>query len=214
MDSVTAQSLSARTLAADQLILTPTESALSSAAGRVQSYDVGPAGLAVRLTAEVAGAAVDQLSGQPVWVTANTGGRLVAFKSVARRLSETSLEMDGITSPVVEHRRGQLRATTRIAAHVRLRGGNGHAPLSLSGHTLDLSRGGCRVRVAPAPEGGAFPLVGSPADVTLELSNRPVTATGEVLRVDQADGQAVLRFTALDAEDAERIERHVLSLVL
>jgi hypothetical protein len=60
----------------------------------------------------------------------------------------------------------------------------------------------------------ALPPVGTSADVTLDLATHPAVVTCDVLRVDPDAGHAVLRFTQLAAEDGDRIERHVLGLLV
>lgn len=212
MDAATVHPFSEPTLLPDRLVLTPMDAA-PSAAGRVLSYEAGGAGLAVRLTATVTANTAQRLDAERVWVTANTDGRLIAYQSVAHRISETVLETSGITVPVEEHRRAQLRAATRLPVRLQLPLADGRGPGVLTGHTIDLSREGCRVQLS----GGDVEDVleaGATADVTLDLGTQPVMATGEVLRVDPAGGQAVLRFETLATQDAERVERHVLSLVV
>ena len=212
MDDASAHPFSEPTLAPDRLVLTPVVAA-PSVAGRVLSYETGVAGLAVRLTAQVDPAAAERLDAVRVWVTANTHGRLIAFQSVAHRTSETAMDINGITAPVEEHRRAQLRAATRSPARLQVGDADGGEPTVLTGHTVDLSRGGCRVQLPDVAVDEAL-RVGATADVTLDLGTQPVTAAGKVLRVDPSTGQAVLTFGTLTTEDADRIERHVLSGVV
>jgi hypothetical protein len=212
MNAVTTEPPSFSALGPGRVVLTPMAEAAASAAGVVLSYDAGPAGLAVRLISTVTSDAAQRLDGHRVWVRANADGRLVAFQAVARRSTETSLETDGITAPVEEHRRAHLRAATHVAVELRVRSGDAGAPTSLAGHTLDLSRGGSRLQLSDGSE-RFFPVVGAPAEVTLDLG-RPVVASGQVLRADPASRQAVVRFTALAGPDADLVDRHVLGLVV
>lgn len=203
---------SASTLLPGRLVVTPVAAA-PSAAGRLLSHEAGLAGLAVRLTAQVTAGDAERLDGERVWVTANNEGRLIAFQSVAHRIGEAELETNGISVPVEEHRRGQLRAATRIPVRIQLPDVDGRRRAPLTGHTVDLSRGGCRVQLSDE-DGDAVLGTGVTADVTLALGTPPVVAAGQVVRVGPAGGQAVLTFSPLAPEEAERIERHVLSLVV
>ena len=208
----TAHPYSEPALAPDRLVLTPVVAA-PSVPGRVLSYETGMAGLAVRLTAQVHPEGAERLDAERVWVTANTQGRLIAFQSVAHRTGETAMDVNGITAPVEEHRRAQLRAATRTPARLQVGDPDGGEPTVLTGHTVDVSRGGCRVELPDVAVDEALQ-VGATADVTLDLGTRPVVTAGKVLRVDPDTGQAVLTFGTLTTEDADQIERHVLSDVL
>jgi c-di-GMP-binding flagellar brake protein YcgR len=212
MESAAAHPFSRPTLLPDRCVLTPMAAA-PSVAGRLLSYEAGLAGLAVRLTAKVTPSAAERLDAERVWVTANTGGRIVAFQSVAHRIGETALETNGITVPVEEHRRTHLRAATRIPIRLQVSHVDGREPSLHNGHTVDLSRGGCRVQLS---DGDVEEVLGAgtTADVTLDLGTQPVVTAGEVLRVDPTDRQAVLTFGSLTVEDADRVERHVLNLMV
>ena len=63
------------------VVVTPVdEFSTASCLGEVRQFDTGPAGLAIRLEAQVAAAAVPHLDGEAVWVTARLAdGQLVAF---------------------------------------------------------------------------------------------------------------------------------------
>jgi hypothetical protein len=187
------------------LVFTPVAEGAPSVVGAVRSCDVGLAGLAVHLTADVPPSIAEELHGQRVWVSAHTGERLIAFQGTATATAEGVVDVSGVSAPIQEHRRTLVRAATRLSAHLDVESGP-----AVDGSTVDLSRGGCRVQLRP----GELPDVGSRVHVTIDLSGRPAEMDSEVLRVDAGAGQAVLRFTSLDAEDAARIERHVLSLVV
>jgi c-di-GMP-binding flagellar brake protein YcgR len=191
------------------LVVTPTQEGQPSVVGSVKSYEVGMAGLAVHLRGEVSATAVSALSGQRVWVSAHTDGQLIAFQATAQPASETALDLSGISAPVQEHRRTLVRAPTRLSAELRV-DNDAASEQPVEASTIDLSRGGCRVEVSP-PE---LPEVGSRVHLTIDLSGKPAAMETQVLRVNEQAGEAVLQFTSLDAEDAARIERHVLSLVL
>lgn len=212
MDHTADHPFSASKLPPDSMILTPVEDS-PSAAGRVLSHDAGAAGLAVRLTAQVTSASADRLDGDRVWVTANTDGRLIAFQSVARRLAEAVLEVNGITIPVEEHRRDHLRGATRIPIALEFRQGVSGARTILEAETVDLSRAGCRVQLSQDDVGNML-TVGSSVKATLELGAKPISISTEVLRVNRDERQGVLTFRGLRPEEAERIERAVLSLVV
>ena len=198
------------TLAPDRLIVTPLEPTSPSAAGTLLSYDSGAAGLAVHLTAEVSERAAQQLDGERAWVRANVAGRLVAFQAVTRRADINTLDANGITVPLEEHRRRHLRAATRLPVRLTFASGAGGDEV-VEATTVDLSRGGCRVEVSGT--GRALPAVGAATDVRLALPTGVVTAAGDLLRVDDVGGEAVLQFTAVTAEAGDEIERHVLSLL-
>jgi hypothetical protein len=187
------------------LVLTPTAEGESSVVGSVSSYEVGAAGLAVHLRGEVSPSAVAALGGRRVWVSAHTDGRLIAFQATAQPVSDTALDLSGISAPVQEHRRTLLRAPTRLSAQLRLQGDGD----PVAGSTVDLSRGSCRVAVSPVE----LPDVGSRVHLTIDLSGKQAAMETQVLRVDADAGHAVLQFTSLNADDAARIDRHVLSLV-
>lgn len=212
MDPATLQPFSVPTLHQEGIVVTPVAEA-PSAVGRVLSHEAGMAGLAIRVTAEVRAASAARLDGERAWVTVNTDGRLIVFQCVARRIGETTLELSGITAPVEEHRRGQVRAATRIPVHLRLVPRDGGAYAVIDGHTVDLSRGGCRVELG-GPGMDDRVEVGATAQVTIDLGEPGVATLGDVVRVDPRQGQAVLQFRQLEPTDAERVERHVLSKVV
>jgi hypothetical protein len=199
----------------DRLIVTPTADMQPSAPGLVRSYDAGPAGLAVRLTAEVTPPAAAHLDQQRAWVTANIEGRLVAFQAIMHRINSTSLDATGITAPVMEHRRGQLRATTRLPVKLRFAVLSGRKTRTLiAGHTIDLSRGGCRVKLPSQDNRTSLPSVGTLAEITLDMGSHSIVQTCDVLRVDPVASQAVLQFLDTAVRDSDAIERHVLSLLV
>ena len=203
----TATELPPLALAPDRLVVMPVSPTVASAPGTLLSYDAGAAGLAVHLMAEVSARAAEQLDGQRSWVTANVAGRLVAFQAVTRRADRTSLEASGISVPLEEHRRRHVRAADRLRARLHSLDGERQP---LAAHTIDLSRGGCRLELTD--ELSAVPAAGARTQVTLELPDGAVTAAGEVLRVRGA-GEIVVRFTGIAPEAGDRIERHVLSLL-
>ncbi|RJK92943.1 PilZ domain-containing protein [Vallicoccus soli] len=198
-------------LAPGAVLVTPVSGAGASVAGELDAYSSGPAGLAVQLRAVLPQDVVESLDGLRVWVTAHTDGQLVAFQAVARRAGRTSVDLAGVTVPVQEHRRGSVRASTTLPAALRLTEA-GDPPPRVSARTVDLSRASCRVQLEGVDAAG-MPVVGDLVDVEIDLDGRSTVARSRVLRVDPRSAQAVLQFTALDPEDAARIERHVLRLV-
>ena len=200
---------SGQPVATGMLLLTPLD-ATPTQAGTIVDTDLGPAGLAVRLTAAVPMDAARLLEGARVWVTARLAeDRLTVYRSVARRAVWQSdlLDLTGVAAPFVEHRRALLRAPSRVAGQLILYPAGGSSSVSCPIRTTDLSRGGCRVQL---PAGAQLPEPGSEADVVLELPGMPVEATCEVIRTDPVNDQVVLRFRSLDMVDAERLHRHVL----
>lgn len=193
-------------LAPNRLVVMPVSPSVASAPGTLLSYEAGAAGLAVQLTAEVSARAAGQLDGERTWITANIDGRLVAFQAVTRRADATSIDASGITMPREEHRRRHLRAADRLPVRVETLDAEAGGT-TVSAETIDVSRGGCRLEMPP---GSALP-VGAPTQVTLGLPDGEVTAVGAVLRAS-AD-EAVVRFTGIAPGAADRIERHVLSLL-
>ena len=186
-------------LAPNRLVVMPVSASVASAPGTVLSYDAGAAGLAVQLTAEVSARAAEQLDGERTWITANVDGRLVAFQAVVHRADATSIDASGITMPLEEHRRRHLRAADRL-------------PVQIDGattQTIDLSRGGCRLEMPG--DAASSPDVGATTRLTIGLPSGEVVAVGVVLRAGK--GEVVVRFTGIAPEAADRIERHVLSLL-
>lgn len=190
------------------LVLTPVADGEPSVMGSLLSYDVGAAGLAVHVRAGVSAAAVEALNARRVWVSAHTDTGLIAFQGMAQRNNATTLDLSGVTAPVQEHRRTLLRAATQLSAELRLED-EPRKDSPIVGSTVDLSRGGCRVQLTRVE----LPDVGARVHLTIDLVGEPAVMDTHVLRVDPDVGQAVLRFTSLDAADAARIDRHVLSLV-
>lgn len=195
-------------LAPNRLVVMPVSPSVASAPGTLLSYEAGAAGLAVQLTAEVSARAAQQLDGERTWITANVDGRLVAFQAVTRRSDETSIDASGITVPVEEHRRRHLRAADRLPVRLETLDAAGSTSPA-TGQTIDLSRGGCRLELSR--EAAAVPEVGASTQLTLGLPDGEVTALAAVLRTE--GGEVVVRFTGIAPEAADRIERHVLSLL-
>lgn len=199
-------------LAADHLVFTPMSAELPANQGRVTAFESGALGLALWLAAEVGREAAEQMNGERTWVKANVGGRLVTFAGIARRTSDGELEVNGISSPIVEFRRQYIRAATQVHINVQVPTSGGVATAQLEGHTIDLSSGGCRLELTPEATDD-IPSEGVAADVTLDLPDDEVRAAARVRRVDPATGEVAVQFTELSTGDQARIDRHVLGLV-
>ncbi len=99
-----------------------------------------------------------------------------------------------------ETRRGAVRAPASLPAHLTTTEGVADV------RTVDYSRTGMRIEGAADVPGGAD------VEVALELADgREVHARGEVLRVDEESGEAVVRFVELEEGAAEALERSVLT---
>lgn len=200
-----------RALTPGAVVLTPVTPSARPVAGSVTSFETGEAGLAVHLRAEVTREDADALDAQMVWATAHTGGRLVAFQGVAHRSGTTIVALNGVNAPIEEHRRRHLRAMTTMPARLLIHGPEPTAVLA--GSTVDLSANGCRVQLSPDHRTGELPEVGRRVALVLDMSEETTTVATQVLRVDPAAGQAVLRFVTVAPDDADRIERHVLRVI-
>ncbi|MFP5346413.1 MAG: PilZ domain-containing protein [Actinomycetes bacterium] len=198
-------------LAADHLVLTPMRAELPAGHGTVTAFESGAQGLALWLSAEVGRDAAERMHGERTWVKANVGGRLLTFAAVARHTSDGELEVNGISSPIVEFRRHHIRAATQVHVNVQVPTGDGVGRAGLEGYTVDLSSGGCRLELEPETAGD-IPSEGVSADVTLDLPDDEVRATAQVRRVEREAGQVAVQFTELSPDDQARIDRHVLGL--
>ncbi len=177
--------------------------------GTVRSWDVGEAGLVVTSTIAVDDAALDDLAGRRVWLstlpsTEDEEG-VTVFAAVAQASRAGELSLTGVAHMVQDARRKAARAlesrpvALETTAHIRS-----------NLRTIDLSRGG--VRVATTPD--VHLVAGEHVHVDLILDDgATVPAEGEVTRVYEATGEAVVCFVDVAADDADRIDRHVLSRI-
>lgn len=169
----------------------------------VQSWDSGDAGLVVSTRVEVGADAVRELADHRVWVSAPIGPQgLTVFGGIAHPASSSSLDITGVV-PLV---REQRRQSPRAAAHVQVTlAGEDRSPHQL--RAIDLSRGGVRVILREPGELS----VGEHVEVDVQLEDgTSVPATGEVTRVDEHGGYAVVRFDDLPSDGRDHIDRFVL----
>ncbi len=173
--------------------------------GEVASWTASPGGLVVTSEVVTSEDAVEVLDGQRVWVLARTrvSDSLVVFEALARMRQATIVTLTGVIAIAHEPRRRAVRAATVRPVLVEVASGGE----TMRAHTVDLSRNGCRIALPPGQTLDAH----SKVDLHVDLgADARVTASGEVLRVDDERRQAVLRFSELAPEDGSRIERLVL----
>ena len=169
----------------------------------VQSWDLSDTGLVVRAVMTVSAEAVVQLADGQVWVSRPAGGErgVTIFAGVAQPVDSTTLEVTGVVALVREQRRRAPRTATPAGVSVsstdRIR----------QMRAIDLSRGG--VRVALRADSDLH--VGEHVQLDVQLEDgATVTASGEVTRVDERAGQAVVQFDDLPTATGARIDRFVL----
>jgi hypothetical protein len=169
----------------------------------VQSWDLSDTGLVVRAVMTVSAEAVVLLADGQVWVSRPAGGDrgVTIFAGVAQPVDSTTLEVTGVVALVREQRRRAPRTATPAGVSVsstdRIR----------QMRAIDLSRGG--VRVALAADSDLH--VGEHVQLDVQLEDgATVTASGEVTRVDERAGQAVVQFDDLPTATGARIDRFVL----
>lgn len=169
----------------------------------VREWRSSPGGLDVTVRLTVAPDVAELLADQRLWVTvAGHGRRLTVLGGVARLAGPGELSMTGISPVVRERRRSAPRAPT--GARVRL-GSTGRGERLLE--AVDLSRDAVRVALADAGQ----VTVGEHVAVRVDLGDGDLVSTdGVVVRVDAADGYAVVRFDRLPRDQAGRIDRYVL----
>ncbi|MGI4895918.1 MAG: PilZ domain-containing protein [Janthinobacterium lividum] len=174
--------------------------------GTVRSWTAGAAGLVVTSHVITAPGTVEALDGQRVWVSTDAAGGAgsvvphAVFQAVAQAYRDDELALTGVMLLASETRRGAVRAPGSLAVH--LTSGDGVADAT----TVDYSRSGIRL------EGAMLPEALSEVGISLELADgSEVHARGEVLRVDDETGEAVVRFVELDRTAAATLERSVLT---
>lgn len=139
-----------------------------------------------------------------VWATFSAGGGdvVVLTADACAGDSPHTLLLDGRVA-AREPRRRTVRAAAHVPVDLALPGAERDM---LSGRTLDLSAGGCRLSL----EGEMAELdAGEPTDVVIHLDryNRP-RLSGRVHAV-RPGGQVVIRFDDVPGRVAEQIERYV-----
>ncbi len=172
--------------------------------GEVASWTASPGGLVVTSEVVTTDQAVHVLNMQRVWVLARTSqtDTLVVFEAIAQARGADVLSLTGVVAIAHESRRRAVRAATVCPVMVDLPSGE-----PLRTQTVDLSSSGCRIIVPPGRQLSAETTV----DLVVELeAHGPVRASGDVLRVDDERGEAVVRFVEIAPEDGGRIERVVL----
>ncbi|WP_305037166.1 PilZ domain-containing protein [Kineococcus sp. TRM81007] len=173
--------------------------------GTVLSWTAGAAGLVVTSHVAAPPDTVQALDGQRVWVSTEAGepGAVVphaVFQAVAQAHRADELALTGVMLLASETRRGAVRVPASLPVHLTTPEGVADA------RTVDLSRSGLRLETED------LPAEHTEVDVALELDNgQEVHARGEVVRVDDASREAVVRFVELDEGAAEVLERSVLS---
>ena len=139
-----------------------------------------------------------------VWATlhADSGDIVVLTADASAGQSEHTLILDGRVA-AREPRRRSVRAAAHVPVDLALPGADRDL---MSGQTLDLSAGGCRLSL----EGDTSELdAGEPTDVVIHLDryNRP-RVSGHVHAV-RPGGQVVVRFDDVPGRVVEQIERYV-----
>jgi hypothetical protein len=169
----------------------------------VQSWDLSDTGLVVRAVMTVSAEAVVLLADGQVWVSRPAGGDrgVTIFAGVAQPLDSTTLEVTGVVALVREQRRRAPRTATpadvSVSSTDRIR----------QMRAIDLSRGG--VRVALGADSDLH--VGEHVQLDVQLEDGAIVrASGEVTRVDERAGQAVVQFDDLPTATGARIDRFVL----
>jgi PilZ domain len=185
---------------------------LLSATGEVvtlaelESWDTGPYGLTATGYLTAATQAAEQLHGHRVWASMFTEkGTLLVMQGIVSRSRPDrpdQLELTGVIGIAREPRRAALRASLERPLRLVLDGAE--HPLEVV--SVDLSSSGARVRL-PA---GKTLAVGDSVTVEIDLEGaETVRVDGDVLRLDEEQGQAVLRFHDLTPQDESAINRSV-----
>lgn len=172
-------------------------------AATVQTWSAGDEGLVISARLTVGAAAVARLADHRVWVSlTHDAPGFTVFGGIAHAAGDDSLDVTGVAPLVREARRTAPRAaaTTRVMVTTP----------SLRTHDLravDLGRGGVRVSLQEPAELTA----GERVTVEVHLEDgATVLAGGQVARVDEAAGQAVVRFDELANAEGSRLDRFAL----
>jgi hypothetical protein len=169
----------------------------------VSSWVGTEAGLVVSARVLVTANAARALAGQRVLVfVAERPTGFTVFSGIARPAEGSALDILGIATLVRERRRQQLRAPASGLVSVST-----DRRVVRQLRAVDLSRGGVRVRLADRSD----LRLGEHVTVEVDLGyGAPLPARGEVTRVDDDAGQAVVRFDDLSTEGGIMIDRFVL----
>lgn len=174
--------------------------------GTILSWTAGAAGLVITSYVSASPETVEALDGQRVWVSTDTGDDTGAvtphavFQAVAQAHRDDELALTGVMLLAAETRRSAVRAPAAVNAHLTTAEGVADV------RTIDYSRTGMRI------EGAVDVPAHADVEVALDLGDGlEVHGRGEVLRVDEESGEAVVRFVELEEGAAEALERSVLS---
>lgn len=173
--------------------------------GTVRSWTAGAAGLVVTSHVAATPQTVEMLDGQRVWVSTDAGSDdavtpHAVFQAIAQAHRDDELALTGVMLLASETRRGAVRAPASLPAHLTMPEGVADV------RTIDYSRTGMRI------EGALDMPAHTDVEVSLELADGlEVHARGEVLRVDETSGEAVVRFVELEDGAAQALERSVLT---
>lgn len=158
----------------------------------------------VRAGVDIAPTSAAQGGRIKVWATLHAAGgdiMVVSADATGGESAHTLLLSGRVAAR--EQRRRSVRAAAHVPVDVTWAGADADR---LSGRTLDLSTGGCRVSIE-----GAAPVIdpGEPTDVVIHLDryNSP-RISGRVHAV-RPGGQVVIRFDDIPGSVAEQIERYV-----
>lgn len=160
-------------------------------------------GLVLSARLDVTAEAAKALAGRQVLVSVRerpTGYTL--FSGLARADQGSTLDISGVATLVRERRRRDPRgaAAGRVVVST-------HGQPMAGVEVIDLSCRGVRVSLPRASDLH----LGDVVMVEVDLGDGPpMSAHGEVSRVDESTGQAVLRFADLTVEDELLIDRFVL----
>src|SRR3712207_584058 len=167
------------------LTLFPSRNAQAACVAEVQAWSSSPSGLVVTTRVATTPDAASLLHGLRVWASGRTAveDSLVVFEALARLVAEgrRELELTGVPPLAREHRRAQVRAAVQRPAEVSA---DDTAPARTT--TVDLSREGCRIKLAGNLAQGQSVTV----SIDLDDATR-VGAVGSVLRVDADRVEAV-----------------------
>jgi hypothetical protein len=152
----------------------------------------------------VSAGAARRLAANAVWVSVPTKGHGYAvYAGVAHLVDDTALDLNGLVPLALEERR---RHAPRTPATLDVTVTSGHRP-ARHVHAIDLSRGGVRLDLREQSE----LLLGEFVVLDLQLERGPkVSLRGEVTRVDEGAGQAVVQFNRPGSEQRTQIDRYVL----
>lgn len=171
-------------------------------AATVQTW-MSTASLVVTTRVAAGADAVRQLADHRVWMSVPESDRgFTVFSGVAQPAGATSLDLTGVAVLLRETQRETVRApaATTVTVSTQRRG-----PRQLRG--VDLARGGVRVALTNPRD----LVLGEQVNVDVHLEDGgSFPASGQVTRLDEQLGQAVVRFDELPSDHGARIDRYVL----